>query len=87
VFKYNLLPNGLVTIGNCNGNNLSRNGQKVELRNQTTLNESWKFELVQKGNPSSSTGLHMANNTVNTSLPVQNNLANFVPPNGTVVAL
>jgi len=77
----------MVTITNCGGNNLSRNGQKLELRNQATLNESWRFELVEKGNPTSSTGLHMVNNAINTSLPTQGNFGNFIPPNGAIVFL
>jgi hypothetical protein len=84
LYKYNLLPNGMVTITNCNGNNLSRNGQKLELRNQTTINESWRFELVEKGNPTSSTALHMVNSTKPVS---QGNFGNVVPPNGSIVAL
>jgi hypothetical protein len=75
----------MVTIGNFKGNNLSRNGQKLELRNQSTINESWKFVLVEKGNHTSSTGLNMVNsNAVNSSSTSQ---STFIPPNGTIVAL
>jgi len=76
----------MVTIVNFKGNNLSRNGQKLELRNQSTINESWKFELVEKGNHISSTGLHMVNsNAVNSSVSISQ--GTFIPPNGTIVAL
>jgi len=76
----------MVTIVNFKGNNLSRSGQKLQLSNQSTINESWKFELVEKGNHTSSTGLNMVNsNAINSSVSISQ--STFIPPNGTIVAL
>lgn len=79
IFQYNVLPNGFVNIVNHVGSKLGRSNRAVEWTNQNTINESWKFKLVQAGNPTSSTSA-----THNTSVA---HSAGAIPPAGTVVSL
>jgi hypothetical protein len=80
ILSYSILPNGMVTIVNTKNNKLSKNGGKVQWSNATTLSESWNFEMIQKGNGTSSTGIHTGGiNTTNTS--------STLPLPGTIVGI
>jgi hypothetical protein len=78
LFQYNVLPNGLINITNHKGNKLSREGKKIHWSDKNTLNESWKFKLVE-----SATNTTAHNQAVNTSALTKAN----PPPNGALIGL
>ena len=79
ILTYSILPNGMVTIINSKNNKLSKNGGNAQWSNATTLSESWNFEMIQKGNGTSSTGIINTNTGgINTST---------LPAPGTVIGI
>lgn len=84
IFTYSLLPNGMVTILNARNNRLGRDNNRATWSNQNTLSESWTFEMIQKSNNTSSTGVNINTNTTNTTSTATFGL---IPAPGSVVAI